>query len=221
MAEVYGEKPKAFSKEWWPYFWEYYRWHTIGILLALFMVAVTAVQCAQREEYDITVNYVGLGYIPDETVEKLELSFEELAPDIDGNGEVNVFFQQINIGIDDADAELAYAMQTKHDIGLMEDTSHLYIYAKDQAELMIARDNSDDLYTPVEEWFDGELDASSVIESESGTALAMSLKDSTFMDGFGIIADDMYVAIKLCNPNKEDNIKSYNCAVEIAQTMIK
>lgn len=221
MAERYGEIPKPFTSEWWPYYWMYYKWHTIGTLLALLMIIVTAVQCANREEYDVTVNYVGSGYITEETVDKLEIAFEEFTPDIDGNGEKNVFFQQINLGVDEANAEMAYALQTKHDIGLTENTSHLYIYAKDQAELMVGRDNSEDIYVSVDEWFNGEYDDSMVIKSGEGTPLAVTLKDSRFFEEHGIDSENLYVSIKLCNEENADNIASYKSALVMAEAMMK
>ncbi len=221
MAEVYGEKPKLFTGEWWPYFWMYYKWHTIGTLLALLMIVVTAVQCATKEKYDVTVNYAGAGYIPEEVISELEIKFEEYAPDIDGNGEINVFLQQLNLSANEANPEMAYALQVKHDIELSENTSHLYIYDKEQAEVMIGRENSDDIYIPVDEWFDGEYDDSAVVKSGSGTPLAICLKGSGLFDELGINAENMYVTVKYCNEKDKDNIASYEGALEMARAMMQ
>ena len=44
MAEKYGVVPKRFTREWWDYFWMYYKWHTIAIAFVIIAVTVTIVQ---------------------------------------------------------------------------------------------------------------------------------------------------------------------------------
>lgn len=221
MAEVYGVKPKMFTKEWWPYFWMYYKWQTIGIVAIIAMVAITAVQCSTREKYDVTVTYAGAAYMDAETTDKLEAALEEYVTDIDGNGEKNVFVQQLTMSASGADAQMDMAMNDKHTVSLMEDTYHLYIYDKAQAEIMIGRKHSDETYTPVGEWYGRSFDDSMVIKSESGVPLALSLKDSTFMQDNNINSDEMYLAIKQCNKDKEENVQSYESAVAMADAMMR
>ena len=66
MAEVYGVKPKKFTKEWWPYYWMYYKWHTIIIGFFSITTIISAVQCAMKEHYDLNVVYAGSGYYESE-----------------------------------------------------------------------------------------------------------------------------------------------------------
>ena len=49
MAEKYGEVPPKFTKKWWEYFWDYYKWHVIITVVAVLIASVTIVQCATSE----------------------------------------------------------------------------------------------------------------------------------------------------------------------------
>ena len=55
MAEKYGVKPKIFTKEWWPYFWMYYKWHTIAILFVGVLAITWIVQCSRNVEPDLGI----------------------------------------------------------------------------------------------------------------------------------------------------------------------
>ena len=55
MAEKYGVKPKIFTKEWWPYFWKYYKWHTIAILFVGGLAITWIVQCSRNVEPDLGI----------------------------------------------------------------------------------------------------------------------------------------------------------------------
>ena len=60
--ERYGTIPKRFTKEWWDYFWYYYKWRVIFILVAVIFLAITCTQCAMRIDYDMKISYVGSNY---------------------------------------------------------------------------------------------------------------------------------------------------------------
>lgn len=222
MAEVYGVKPKIFTKEWWPYFWMYYKWHTIGAVFVALCIIITAVQCVNREKFDVTVTYAGTAYMLDGAVDKLEIALSELTEDIDGDGENKAFVQQLNMGSDQANAELNYALQTKHDISLGESTSHLYIYDKEQGDIMISvREQAEATYTPITKWYEGDFDSSEVLLSKNGVPLGISLKDSKLLEKCGIDGDGLYVTVKICNGDKGEDVSSYNSAVAMAKAMLE
>ena len=68
MAEVYGEKPKKFTKKWWPYFWMYYKWHTISIVAIAVVIISTVMQCVTAEKYDLILTYLGRLHISQEHI---------------------------------------------------------------------------------------------------------------------------------------------------------
>lgn len=222
MAEVYGVKPKIFTKEWWPYFWMYYKWHTVGAFFVALCIIVTAVQCVNREKYDVTVTYAGTAYMTEESVDKLEIELSKLTEDIDGDGENKAFVQQLNMASGQANAELNYALQTKHDISLGETTSHLFIYDKEQGETMISvREHAEETYTPITEWYGEDFEDAEVLMSQNNIPLGISLKGSKLLEECGIDGDGLFVTVKLCNGDKTEDVSSYNSAVAMAKAMLE
>lgn len=226
MAEHYGVVPKKFTKEWWPYFWMYYKWHTIGIAFALMLIIITAVQCATSEKYDVVVNYMGKTYFAPEAAEEFQAALEPLIEDVDGNGENNVFFQQLTLSSTSGAEERDYALQVKHDLALSDDTSYLYLYDKEEAELMLARDSSDDVYLPLDEWCDAAMleaaeEKGAVLYSESGAPLAVLAQGSEFLEGLGMDTSDIYVAIRKNYSDEEINLAAYRSAEVMANAILK
>ena len=72
MAEKYGEVPPKFTKKWWEYFWDYYKWHVIITVVAVLIASVTIVQCATRPKYDMNVVYAGHMNYSEEEINKLK-----------------------------------------------------------------------------------------------------------------------------------------------------
>lgn len=71
-------------------FWYHFKWHTIGGIALIAVVAVMVVQCASREKYDfITVVYTHTA-LESGRMEKIEEYIEQYAEDIDGDGKVSV-----------------------------------------------------------------------------------------------------------------------------------
>ncbi|MGN0164483.1 MAG: hypothetical protein ACI4EA_13050 [Candidatus Ornithomonoglobus sp.] len=226
MAEHYGVVPKKFTKEWWPYYWMYYKWHTIGVVFALVLIIVTLVQCATSEKYDVIVNYIGETYFEPETAEDLEAALGSLIEDVDGNGENNVFFQQLTLNNTAGSEELDYTLQMKHDVGLTDDTSYLYMYDKDEAELMLGRESADDVYLPVGEWCDTiDIEAAegsdTVLYSESGTPLAVLAQGSGFLESVGMDTTGLYITVRRNYSDEEINIAAYRSAVAMANAILK
>ena len=221
MAERYGVPPKRFTKEWWPHYWMYYKWHTIAAVAAAVMIITTAVQCATREKYDINVTYTGSMYFPDESITLLEAEMEKYIDDIDGNGETNVFMQSLVISNQKETAEMDYAMMTKHDLELAGETSYLFLYDKSKAEQMLSRDDSSDVYLPVEEWYDGDLSDKECVQNAGGINGAISLSESTVLKNIGIDVSDLYVAVRVNYSDEEINALSQANAIKLAKELLK
>lgn len=221
MAERYGVPPKRFTKEWWPHYWMYYKWHTIAVVAAAVMIITTAVQCATRERYDMNVTYTGSIYFPDESITLLETEMEKYIDDIDGNGETNVFMQSLVISNQKETAEMDYAMMTKHDLELASETAYLYLYDRSKAEQMLSRDDSADVYLPVEEWYDGDLSDKECVQNAGGINGAISLAQSTVLKNIGIDASDLYVAVRVNYSDEEINALSQKNAIKLAKELLK
>lgn len=222
MAERYGVRPKKFTKEWWPYFWTYYKWHTVAAAVAVLLILVTAVQCATQETYDLTITYAGSRVFIEKEVEALEAEAEKYVEDVDGNGENNVLLLQLNFGNNQSSAEMDYALQTKHDLEMnSSEISYLYIYDKEKAEQMVSRDDACDIYVNVNEWVDGDISEEKVLCNAGGIPAAVSLEDSTILKNIGINPDGLYAAVKVDFSDKEICAKAQKSAIAVANEILK
>lgn len=66
MAEKYGTIPKRFTKDWWSYFWDYYKVHTLVTVGIIAAIIITIIQVRSTPKYDLYVTYVGDMYLTDE-----------------------------------------------------------------------------------------------------------------------------------------------------------
>ena len=154
MAEKYGVVPPKFTKEWWPYFWEYYKVHTIVAAFIIIAVVTTAVQCAGREKYDLNVTYGGKLSFDTELTPKLEEEFEKYIDDVDGNGEKNVFFQAMTISGLQGYEQYDYALETKLQLEFQMENSFIFLLDKTQMDTLMKMDSAGETFTPVSEWAD-------------------------------------------------------------------
>ncbi len=219
MAEKYGEIPPKFTKKWWEYFWYYYKWHVIVTAAALVIAAVTIVQCASREKYDMNVVYAGHMHYSEEETERIEDVFSEYVTDIDNNGERSVFFQTLMFSDGAGSEEYDYAMQTKLDFTFTDDYTYVYLMDEIEAKLYINRDSVSDTFENVSVYApDTEAE---VLTAADGTAYAVNLRDSSLLKDNGIYCDDLYLLIRYNNNKNEESMQSHNDALNIAKELVK
>ena len=219
MAEKYGTVPPKFTKAWWGYFWDYYKWHVIITVAAVVIAAVTIVQCANRPKYDMNVIYAGHMNYSDEEIEKMQNLLSEYIEDIDGNGKKSIFFQPLMFSDGAGNEEYDYAIQTKLDFTFTDDYTFVYLMDEVEAKLYIQRKSNADTFENVNKY---AADTSAeVLRSEDGTGYAVSLKDSALLKENGIYCDDLYLLVRVNNENDEKNTQSYEDALRIAQELVK
>lgn len=221
MAERYGEKPKRFTSAWWGYFWMYYKWHTIGTVLVILAVVITAVQCAQKEQYDLIINYAATNYYPDEVMQSLEETAKQYTEDADGNGEVNVFVQQLNFSNQQGNEEMDYTLQVKHDLELSNDYSFLYIYDSAEADIMLNRDSASQVYMDVHDWAEGDIDEADIMTTGSGEACAIKIDGSKLLGNLGIKTEDLYIAVRMNYSEDDYNAVSQQSAIALANAILQ
>lgn len=212
MAEKYGTVPDRWTKEWWDYFWYYYKWRVILIAFAILCVVFTVAQCAMREKYDLTVTYAGHMMYSEEEVNRLTAGISEYIDDVDGNGEKSVFFQQLNFMDTMGSEEYDYASQSKLDLEFHNEQSFLFLYDGKELQNMLGRDYADEIYVPVSEWAqdaDGDLE------------YAVSLKDSAFFAENNIYSEDLYLVVRRNYKDDEKNVLAWESSVRIANNLIK
>ncbi|MDD6483050.1 MAG: hypothetical protein PUF72_00530 [Clostridiales bacterium] len=217
MAEKYGTVPKRFTSAWWGYFWDYYKWQTIGIAFAALLVVVTLVQCATREKYDMTVTYAGGLIFDEENTNVMESIFEENSSDVDENGETNVFFLNCVLSDTPGSEEYTYAMRTKLDLTLQDETAYLFIFDKTELDTMLSREGLADTFVPVSEWVDNPDDA--CVVNAGGGDYAYSLQNSKLLNDAGIKCSDMYMVIKQCFKDKPNAKAVFESSKELARSL--
>ena len=146
--EVYGVKPKKFTKAWWEYFWDYYKWHTVGVAFAALLIGITAVQCATRPSYDLQIDFASqFGVLP-EYEENIKNLAAQVIQDADGDGEIEptVLTFDMRDGGMTANAEYAMAINTKFAVEQAYPEAYVFIvsekYAKVSEENGIMEDSS-------------------------------------------------------------------------------
>lgn len=227
MAEVYGVKPKKFTKEWWPYYWMYYKWHTIGVLFVIVSILVTVYQCTHREKFDLTVTYGATANIPQQTADELEEVFSAMAEDSDGDGNPNVFLEQLNFSNAPGMAETDQALQTKLDVGMTQDDTMLYIFDTDELAIMLNREQSGETYVNVQEWLGDEefaklaAEEGKIVYNQDEIPLAVSIADSSIMKEHNINSENMYVLVRMNYKDTEVSQSAQRSAVVIAKELLK
>lgn len=221
MAERYGTIPKIFTKEWWPYFWMYYKWHTIAVVAVVGAIVMTAVQMSQNKISDFTINYIGIRNSDENTELKLQEEIEKLISDIDENGETNADIRYVAIGTGEVMSEVEYAMVMKHDVELTDKNSYLYLYEEAPAKMLLGREGSEDVYVNVEEWYGGNIDEVITYKSVSGKPIALSVEGNQFLENMGIDTKGLYLALKAEYSKEEINTKSYKEALGVVDAILK
>ena len=213
MAEVYGVKPKKFTKEWWPYFWMYYKWHTIALAVITVFIASMLFDCVAAEKYDLVVTYMGRGYITQSQGAELETELESVISDADLNGEVNAFYLALNLSDTQIGSEMDLGMEAKHSLDFADIPNGLYIYDSKRVEELSRNPELTASYLAASEW-------TTAGDAESG--VFVSVKDSTLLKGLGVDSSDMYIAVRRPLDEADDEDKAvFDNAVRAAELLIK
>lgn len=220
MAEKYGTVPPKWTKAWWEYFWDYYKWHVIITAFAVICIAVTVVQCATKEKYDLTITHTGHIIYSDAELEHMEEVYSSLIDDVDGNGEKSVFVQQINFLNKSGGEEYDYASQTKLDLEFGNECSFLFIFDGAELEKALSKNGASDLYLPVSEWAE-DMPKEDMLVFKDGVPYAVKLENSAFMAENDLYCQDMYVIVRQNYRNDDKNNLAHKNSVNIANTLIK
>ena len=220
MAEVYGVKPKMFTREWWPYFWMYYKWHTIGIVFAAVCIISFTVGCITKTQYDLIVTYAGGAPWQTGAGEALEERLSEVITDADGNGQKNVLVEKVVMDSSGTDVALNYNLQVKVDIELSQEIYNLYLFDEDEMKLMLGRDEANLMFTPVSDWAEAAVPEDKLY-TKDGTAYAVSMEDNAYLKDIGVPTKGLYMLVRNKVNESELCKKSHDGAVAAANLILK
>ncbi|MBQ3537237.1 MAG: hypothetical protein IJA39_01540 [Clostridia bacterium] len=194
--EKYGTVPKRFTKLWWEYFWDYYKWHTIATVFVAVLVLVTAVQCVTQTKYDMTITIAGDKYLSEEQKDGLSSALGDIIADCDANGEKNVFLQTLDMGAESANSDPQYqmAVSTKLMLEFTAGESFMFILSKDLMNQYLNSDGSESMFIPVSEWAKEEV-PDELCSKSGGVAYGVNLKESAYFASQNIDMTDMYLVV--------------------------
>lgn len=222
MAERYGTIPQKFTKEWWEYFWMYYKWHTISIFFAVVIIGFSVYSTITAEKYDLTLTYAGGSHYSEETIQKLEDTLSPLCKDIDENGESSIFLSQLDIDFESQDYEYLSAMLTKLDLIFAEDETYLFILNKDSAERYKGESADKAAFAPLADWLTTDISDMNTY-SAHGEHYGVDISNLKIFKDLGMDMTDHYLFMRYY-PRKDQEkkqLKGYNAAIELANKILE
>ncbi|MBQ7726523.1 MAG: hypothetical protein IJT66_05195, partial [Clostridia bacterium] len=104
-------------------FWFQYKWYVTALTALAVVVAVLVAQCASRVSYDLQIVYFTYQAAIDEQTGEVAAYFEDLAEDINGDGEVHVQVVNCSFEKESGNSQYGYTMMTKLQAMLAGDES--------------------------------------------------------------------------------------------------
>ena len=221
MAEHYGVKPKMFTKEWWPYYWMYYKWYTIAAVAIVAFIVMIIYDCVTKEKYDLKITYYGSNAYLSEMWEELDATLEEYIEDIDDNGEKNILMIPLVMSDKSEDMQMSQAAYTQYTMSFTDTLSYLYIYDQAQLDILIDEDIVNGTFLTTDKWLNSDVSEDSIVYGKNSKPYAISLKDSKIINSIGLNGEDLYVLVKDDTQNPKQDEKVRKNAFIVANELIK
>lgn len=221
MAEHYGVKPKMFTKEWWPYYWMYYKWYTITAVAIVAFIVMIIYDCVTKEKYDLKITYYGSNAYLSEMWEELDATLEEYIEDIDDNGEKNILMIPLVMSDKSEDMQMSQAAYTQYTMSFTDTLSYLYIYDQAQLDILIDEDIVNGTFLTTDKWLKSDVSEDSIVYGKNSKPYAISLKDSKIINSVGLNGEDLYVLVKDDTQNPKQDEKVRKNAFIVANELIK
>ena len=207
MAEKYGTIPKRFTKDWWAYFWDYYKVHTLVVAGIIAAIIITVVQVRSAPKYDLYVTYVGDMYLSEEKAAELTNKLSEQIDDIDGDGKKSVGINQYIFSEDDVKNNPQYfqAIVTKVQLTFLNDDSMLFIFNDKNSNYLFQTDSLEGAFTPASEWADISGIDKDKLFAASGSVYGVALSDSVFDPG---VNETLYATVRAPRADSDESGKA-------------
>ena len=224
--ERYGTIPKRFTKEWWDYFWYYYKWRVIFILVAVIFLAITCTQCAMRIDYDMKISYVGSNYYYEQN---LKTFTDALVPIIDDkNGDGKKYVQVVQMNVADADSpnagsEYNSAMMSKEAVEIHAGETYMFIMNKQETDRILSQDGAANVFENMSELITKQIPEDKLVYKD-GVPYAVNISGNKFLADNGFFNEDVYMLIRRVRAKDENDEKekiAYNNAVKVANTILE
>lgn len=224
MAEKYGTIPKRFTPKWWEYFWDYYKWHTLAAMFAIFFVVSWAYSALTEEKFDLKIVHFGSTIFGDDNSASLTAELEKNIIDTDENGEKNI--ELINLELMDkveimqASALEQYnqSMHAKFFMTFADEYTYIYLVDSASFEDLQLLGREDEFFLPIEEW---GIDAQKNLPKDMGGDYAISLFDNSTFEENGCSGDDLCILLKPCLVEDERAKAAFESAKLVIEELIQ
>ncbi len=146
-SEVAAASPLSFSEKL-KNFWDYHKWHTVAVILSVFLVAFSVKECATRVKPDVNVvlfSYLGM---TEEQVELLTDYLEGVCEDVNGDEQVKVGVINCSYNNKNEDKQYEYTVLNKLQATLAaDDEALLFITDKESYQYFLGDDSMRGLFT--------------------------------------------------------------------------
>ena len=187
--EVYGTKPKRFTKDWWEYFWDYYKLHTIAAVFVLIALISTISECAHKINYDLQVDLISENPVSSAGLEALTPFIEDNIDDVTANGKTQAYLNYIYMG-EENDPQYMQAMYTKFSVEMGYTEAFVFLVSKKYADTLIDAG----AFEPATNW----------CSVQAYRDCCVSLEGCEYLHNIGINTDDLYLGIiKMRERDKE------------------
>ena len=221
MAETIV-KPKKFTVEWFRYIWDYYKMHILVFLAVLALSVITIVDIVNTVKYDLNINYVATNVFPFQSEQQLTEIARERIEDINGDGEQNVSFSQLNF-TDEVlqDGNQVMTLENKRMILFASEDEMLYIFDEFMLKNSLDMSAAEGIFVPVQQWVNPQNVNASFNENKDGM-YAASLANSKLLTQLGVDSSDMYVVVRMNYfPENVELEKRYENCVAFANMLLE
>ena len=221
--EKYGTIPKKFTKAWWEYVWDYYKFHIAAVLFVLFFIGSIVHTNLNRKYYDMYITYIGKKSVDLYTEDVFRELFIPVLEETNGDGKIDIAYNVYNVEnptYDNLLTEEEYATESRIMVDLEAGDSFFYILSRANAENLYEQSNC---FEPVWVYKPDALEED-VIMSKEDYPFALSLAGNQKLIQKGIDPSNLYLAVKKVYPREQDDerkIKIHQNSINAAKLLLE
>ena len=219
MAEKF-EKPQKFTKAWWGYIGDYYKWPIILTLCAILGVCYYVYEKSTEIHPDIRFAMSGNIVLDPVAEDRFQEKLDGMVKDLNEDGKTKIarpmyyiFLESTHTG-----AEYQSAMSQRLSLELSSQETFLFVFDKSLGDHYI--NLPDSAFLKTEKWA-GDLPEGQLLSDAYGRSYGVSLKDSRILKECGIDGKDLYLMVRICAKNEPELKNKYEESLRIAKEIIK
>ena len=212
MAEIIV-RPKAFTREWFSYVWDYYKYHILISVALIVILVISTVQIITSVKYDTNINFIAESVIATEKAEEIAALCAKNSDDLNNNGRVDISFTQLNFTPQNRqNGEMLAALYSKRDAVFSSNDELVFIVDEIMRDETLEMKSTKNMFYEVSEW--------TKEDSLKKGSYAVSLAESNVLKNLNIDSSNLYVMI--AKYDHEDGFKPQEKnAIKIANFLLK